>query len=602
MRKSHFSSKLVLGCLLFLSLVIAPAPAHAQSVSPADLFFNEVQTVYLINLERRAAGLPPLRWNAELTASARAFAEDVVANQPAGYCGHIDSAGRTPGERMRLNGFTKLAAWGENSVCGYTTPEAAVRAWMNSDSHRQNLLDSRFRELAVGYALSSSHRGYIVADLALDASYAPVIIENEAPATTARTVQLYIYDQATRAGFTGQDASVEMMIANEPTFTDAIWQPYTTETIWTLAEGEGWKTVYVKTRDALGRTVVAQDSIYFGATLPRDELDFDGASRFGTGFRLEQIDAGGWPQMQFSLDWVGDDTDPYFSSGGARIEDAAAIGGAAVRLSSGGNATLWSSSYLAALPATAYFRIKVSDNQTTQEVVRLRVMGASGDAGVRVLRGVDFTAADSFQEFAVPYDLGSAATSITFRIDRLGDADVVFDAVTLFTAPIPVAAPLQWQAPDSYLRNCGVQARFVDAEGAFSAAAEVHPASGRLAAPGNPVVPPQLAVTPPSVWFETALDTAAPPPAQLNVQCLNCDDGPWQATTTISWLQLSATTDAIEIALLPDGMTPGIYQGEVTISAPAETGLTPVIVPVTVVIGDIGALLPEKIYLPAVVR
>ncbi len=77
---------------------------------------------------------------------------------------------------------------------------------MNSDTHRKNLLDSRFRELAVGYALSSAYRGYIVADLALDASYAPVVIENEAPATSTRTVQLYIYDQATRAGFTGSGA------------------------------------------------------------------------------------------------------------------------------------------------------------------------------------------------------------------------------------------------------------------------------------------------------------------------------------------------------------------------------------------------------------
>jgi hypothetical protein len=185
----------------------------------------------------------------------------------------------------------------------------------------------------VGYALSSAQRGYIAVDLALDSSYAPVIIENEAPTTTVRTVQLYIYDQATRAGFTGQDASQEMMIANDPDFTDAVWQPYTVESSWALTEGEGWKTVYVKTRDLLGRTVTAQDSIYFGASLPRDELDFAGASRFGTGFRLEQIDAGAWPQVQFSLDWVGDDSDPNFLSGGARFEDAAAIGGTAVRLS-----------------------------------------------------------------------------------------------------------------------------------------------------------------------------------------------------------------------------------------------------------------------------
>lgn len=602
MSMSHLSSQLLLCFVLFLSLIIPPVPVHAQSVSPADLFFNEVQTVYLINLERRAAGLAPLRWNQELTQSARAFAEDVVANQPASYCGHIDSAGRTPGERMRLAGYTKLAAWGENSVCGYTTPEAAVRAWMNSDLHRKNLLDSRYRELGVGYALSSVQRGYIAADLALDSSYAPVIIENEAPATTTRTVRLYIYDQATRAGFTGQGASVEMMIANDPDFTDAIWQPYAAETTWTLSEGDGWKRVYVKTRDALGRTTVAQDSIYLGASLPRAELTFAGASHFGVGFRLEQIDAGGWPQVQFSMDWVGDDSDPYFTVSGERFVDAAAIGGMAARLASGGNATVWSSGYLATLPATAYFRLKVSDNRATREVVRLRVSGTGGDVGVRVLRGVDFVAADSYQEFAVPYHPGSGATSITFRIDRLDAAEVVFDAVALYTAAVPVAAPLQWQAPENYWRSYGVQARFVDADGAFSSAVEVHPASGRLAAPGSPVVLPQLAVTPVNVQFEAMPDEAAPPPALLSVQCINCDDGPWQATTEITWLQLSATADAIQLALLPDGLAPGIYQGEVTVSAPATTGLAPVRVIVTAVIGDLGELLPQKVYLPTVVR
>lgn len=602
MSKSHLSSQLALCCVLLLALIITPAPLRAQSVSPADLFYNEVQTVHLINLERRAAGLAPLRWNQELTLSARTFAEDVVAHQPSSYCGHIDSAGHTPGERMRLTGYTKLTAWAENSVCGYTTPEAAVRAWMNSNAHRKNLLDSRLRELGVGFALSSTYRGYIVADLALDASYAPVIIANEAPATTTRTVQLYIYDQATSAGMTGQGASVEMMIANDPDFIGADWQPYIAEPTWTLSEGEGWKTVYVKTRDALGRTVVAQDSIYFGASLPRDELDFTGASYFDTGFRLERIEADGWPQVQFSLDWIGDDSDPYFTSSGERVADAAAVGGEAVRLANSGSAALWNSGYLATLPATAYFRLKVSDNLTTQDVVRLRVMGPGGDAGVRVLRGVDFIAADRYQEFAIPYSLGSGATSITFRVERLAAAEVVFDAVTLYTAPAPVATPLQWQSPENYLRNCGVQARFVDADGAFSDAVEVHSASRRLAAPGTPVVSPQLAVTPDHVQFESMPDSATSPPALVSVQCIHCDDGPWQASTELPWLRLSTTPDAIQVALLPDVLAPGIHQGEVVVSAPATTGLPPVRVLVTAVIGDLEDLLPQRIYLPVTAR
>lgn len=603
MGKVRSSSLLALCCVLFFAVVALPLPTKAQSVTAADLVFNEAQTIYLINLERRQAGLPPLRWNAELGQSARAFAADVVANQPAGYCGHLDSQGRTPSERMRQAGFVKLAAWAENSVCGYTTPEAAVRAWMNSDTHRTNLLDSRFREAGLGFALSATYRGYIVADLAVDSGFAPVIIENEAPATTTPAVQVYIYDQATRTGFTGQGQSVEMMLSNDPGFAGAVWQPYAAETSWTLTAGDGWKNVYVKTRDALGRTVIAQDTIYLGATLPRDQLSLDGASRFGTGFRLERIAAPGWSHVQFSLDWVGDDSDPNFSAGAAtRSADAAAIGGAALRLANGGVATVWTGGYLATLPATAYFRVKVSDNTTTQDLVRLRVMGPTGDVGRRVLRGVDFTAAGSYQEFAVPYTPATGGTSITFWFERLGAAEVTIDAVTLFGAPLPVAAPLQWQAPDGYLRNTGVQARFSNDAGLFSPVIEVHPASGVLNVDEDAAgAPPQLSVTPPSVWFEVPAEDA-PPPAQVSVQCINCDAGPWQAATDIDWLQLSASNDAIEIALLPSGLAPGLYQGEVTISAPAESGLTPVVVPVTVIIGDAGTVLPERLYLPAVVR
>lgn len=602
MSKLPLSSKLALCCALFLSVVVTPSASRAQEIQPTDLFFNEIQTIYLVNLERRKAGLPPLRWNEELTQSARKFAADVIAHQPVGYCGHVDSQGRAPSERIRLSGFVRLEAWAENSVCGYTTPEASVRAWMNSDMHRKNLLDSRLRELGIGAALSAANRGYIAADLALDTNYAPVIIDNEAPSTTSTNVQLYIYNQATRSGFMGQEQSVEMMISNGPNFSGAVWQPYATETTWTLTAGAGWKTVYVKTRDALGRTVVAQDSIYFGEILPLDQLSFNGASRFGTGFRLEHIDAPGWPQVQFSLDWVGDDSDPNFTASAfTELADAAAVGGAAVRLARGGSATVWTGGYLASLPATAYFRVKVSDNSTSQEVLRLRVQGAAGDAGQRVLRGADFNATDSYQEFAVPYNLGRAASLVTFRFDRLGDADVTVDAVTLFSAPIPVAAPLQWQTPDNYLRNCGVQARFIKDDGSFSSVVEVHPASGVLTAGENVVIPSKLSVTPPSVWFEATSDDA-PPPAQLSVECVNCDEGTWQATTQIPWLHLSASNDVIEVMVIPAGLATGIYQGEVTISAPAEARLAPVVVPVTVVVGDATVLLPQRLYLPAVVR
>lgn len=593
--------------LLFLFLPAAtPHPVKAQSTEPTDLRFFEVEMIHLINLERRNAGMAPLRWNQELNQSATSFAQDVVLNQPPGFCDHIDSQDRSPGERIRAAGFVRLGAWAENAVCGYTTPGAAVRAWMNSESHRNNLLNSRFREIGVGYALSESGRGYIVADLAVDPGYAPVVIANEAPSTTTPQVTLYVYDQATGSGFTGLGASVEMMISNEPDFTDAVWQPYNAEVEWTLSAGDGWKNVYVKSRDALGRTVVASDSIYLGAELPREQLTPSGASYFSSGFRLNRVEAGDWPQVQFSLDWIGDDTDPGFSASptvSTRVQDADAVGGTAVHLLPGGIATLWTGGYLVSLPATAYFRIKVSDNTAPHHVARLRVMDVYGDAGELLLRGTDFEAANVYQEFAIPYDLGDDARSVTYRVDRTGSADVTVDHVTVFSMPIPVMAPLQWQSPENYLRNRGIQARFVKEDGKFSPVIDVHPESGVLAYDAvNSIPAPVLSVTPTALWIET---TTEQPTSinQLTVECAYCAGSAWQATTETAWLQLTRVDDTtLRIQANVDGLTAGIHFAEVLISAPPEDGLPPLVVPVTLMIGEIDGLMVEKIYLPSVQR
>jgi hypothetical protein len=59
---------------------------------------------------------------------------------------------------------------------------------------------------------------------------------------------------------------VQMQIANAADFAGAQWQTYAPRINWTLAPNGGTKTVYVKYRDAKGRTALANDSITVGAT------------------------------------------------------------------------------------------------------------------------------------------------------------------------------------------------------------------------------------------------------------------------------------------------------------------------------------------------
>ena len=159
------------------------------------------------------------------------------------------------------------------------------------------------------------------------------------------------------------------------------------------------------------------------------------------------------------------------------------------------------------------------------------------------------------------------------------------------------------QAPESYLRNHGIQARFVDDNGGFTMPQDVHTHTGVLSYdPAAGQLRTELNVTPPSVWMEAADSNQAPSPAVLNVLCLNCATGPWQAETDEAWLQLSSTNDTLEVKGVPDGLAPGIYQGEVLVSLPSDTSVAPVLVKVTMTVGDIDQILPEKLYLPAVIR
>jgi hypothetical protein len=54
---------------------------------------------------------------------------------------------------------------------------------------------------------------------------------------------------------------VEVQISNTADFAGAKWQPYASHIGWTLVQGAGTKTVYVKYRDARSRTATASGSI-----------------------------------------------------------------------------------------------------------------------------------------------------------------------------------------------------------------------------------------------------------------------------------------------------------------------------------------------------
>ena len=121
----------------------APALKQAQTVKayPEKIptFTSEQEELLRLTNEQRVAyGLGKLALNAELDRSAEAKCNDMEVNN---YWDHGDW------ESFMTVDATKM---GENLAKGYENNAQVVQGWMNSPTHRDNLLDSQF--ITVGFA------------------------------------------------------------------------------------------------------------------------------------------------------------------------------------------------------------------------------------------------------------------------------------------------------------------------------------------------------------------------------------------------------------------------------------------------------------------
>ncbi len=114
--------------------------------------------------ERSFGPAPPVKLSGLLANVAYGHAADMAAN---GYFEHRDRAGHTPAERVRAAGYREKLV-GENIAYGPQTAEEVVQGWMESPGHCENIMDARFADMGVAFALGKSNkRGlYWVQDLA----------------------------------------------------------------------------------------------------------------------------------------------------------------------------------------------------------------------------------------------------------------------------------------------------------------------------------------------------------------------------------------------------------------------------------------------------
>jgi uncharacterized protein YkwD len=136
----------------------------------------------LINVQRKANDQMPLAWDDELSKIARAHSEDMVKRK---YFKHIDPEGLTPMKRAAAVGYNVCQLMGENifqnnlysrvieekkrktseKTFDWNSPEkiasTTVKSWMDSEEHRQNILNKNYTKESIGIAIAEDEDGKV---------------------------------------------------------------------------------------------------------------------------------------------------------------------------------------------------------------------------------------------------------------------------------------------------------------------------------------------------------------------------------------------------------------------------------------------------------
>lgn len=127
--------------LLCSTFFIQPVNAiYATDINVVDLHL-------LANQEREKAGLSPLSLNAKLSEAAQNKANHMIAND---YWDHYAPDGTTPWSFIKASGYDYKTA-GENLAEGFSYSSDVVAGWMNSPTHKANVLKDSYVD--VGYAV-----------------------------------------------------------------------------------------------------------------------------------------------------------------------------------------------------------------------------------------------------------------------------------------------------------------------------------------------------------------------------------------------------------------------------------------------------------------
>lgn len=123
---------------------------YLSFVKPGVLGYSSEITAQKVfdqtNQQRINLGLEPLKYNSLLSQSATKKAQDMFANN---YWAHNSPTGSTPWTFFKAVGYQYSVA-GENLARDFYDTDSLMKAWMNSPTHKANIVNYKYQEIGIG--------------------------------------------------------------------------------------------------------------------------------------------------------------------------------------------------------------------------------------------------------------------------------------------------------------------------------------------------------------------------------------------------------------------------------------------------------------------
>ena len=131
--------------LVFVKLVFPQSAFQLASIINSIPVFDSREIIITTNEARSSQNLPPLKANTKLDLAASEKLNHMASKE---YFAHVSPDGVTPWFWIKDNQYQYSVA-GENLAIGFFTPDETVKAWLNSPSHRANILNSKYQDIGV---------------------------------------------------------------------------------------------------------------------------------------------------------------------------------------------------------------------------------------------------------------------------------------------------------------------------------------------------------------------------------------------------------------------------------------------------------------------